>query len=60
MKKSFLYAAMPLLNWRLSAAVQLSDPEGGGGGGREGERGRDMKHVFMFEASTQQKILSEG
>lgn len=25
-KKSFLYAAMPLLNWRLSAAVQLSDP----------------------------------
>lgn len=43
MKKSFLYAAMPLLNWRLSAAVQLSDPEGGGGGGREGERGRDLK-----------------
>lgn len=28
MKKSFLYAVMPLLNWRLSAAVQLSDPEG--------------------------------
>lgn len=31
MKKSFLYAVMPLLNWRLSAAVQLSDPEGGRG-----------------------------
>lgn len=40
MKKSFLYAVMPLLNWRLSAAVQLSDPEGEVGRGsreRQGE-----------------------
>lgn len=27
MKKSFLWAVMPLLNWRLSAAVQWSDPK---------------------------------
>lgn len=35
MKKSFLFAAMPLLNWRLSAAVQLSDPVGVREAGRE-------------------------